>query len=126
VGYEPPSEWGHILPSTRPDQCQVTMGLCSALGIYDSIVYGIYDSNVYGICDSNVYGIYSVWRLALMVPPDRCQVICCYLSYQRFHFCFETFHSRLLSRWAALLNELIREHSCPNSGQPLPGEEGTN
>ena len=24
-----------------------------------------------------------------------------YLSQQRFHFCFETFHSRRLSRWAA-------------------------
>ena len=26
----------------------------------------------------------------------------CYLSYQRFDFCFETFHARLLSRWSAL------------------------
>jgi len=28
-------------------------------------------------------------------------VIHCYLSQQRFHFCLETFHSRLLSRWTA-------------------------
>ena len=26
----------------------------------------------------------------------------CFLRDQRFHFCFETFHCRLLSRWAAL------------------------
>jgi hypothetical protein len=28
-----------------------------------------------------------------------------YLSLQRFHVCFQTFHSRLLSRWAALLRK---------------------
>ena len=42
----------------------------------------------------------------LMVPtnlspgPNRVFQYC--LSQQTFHFCFETFHSRLLSRWAAL------------------------
>ena len=32
----------------------------------------------------------------------RFMVSHCYLSEQRFHFCFERFHSRLLFRWAAL------------------------
>jgi len=31
----------------------------------------------------------------------------CYLSLQRFHVCFETFHSRLLSRWAALFHCMV-------------------
>ena len=33
----------------------------------------------------------------------------CYLSQQRFHFCFEKFHYRLLSRWAALFLNGSRE-----------------
>ena len=39
-------------------------------------------------------------------PPSQesfASDIHCYLSVQRFHFCFETFHSGPLSRWAALL-----------------------
>ena len=32
---------------------------------------------------------------------EHSKILHCYLSQQRFHFCFETFHSRLLSRWAA-------------------------
>ena len=36
----------------------------------------------------------------------------CYPSQQRFHFCFETFHSRLLSRCAALF-EKQREPQVP-------------
>ena len=34
----------------------------------------------------------------------------CFLSQQRFYFCFETFFSRLLSRWAALLYYHVIEH----------------
>ena len=30
----------------------------------------------------------------------------CHFSQQRFHVCFETFHFRLLSRWAALSDVL--------------------
>jgi len=30
----------------------------------------------------------------------------CYSIQQRFHFCFETFHSRLLSRWAVCLPKI--------------------
>jgi len=32
----------------------------------------------------------------------------CYLNKQRVHFCFETFHSRLLSCWAALADSGVR------------------
>ena len=40
-------------------------------------------------------------RAPLPVPQ---QVIHCHLSQQRIHFCFETFFSRPLSRWAALFS----------------------
>ena len=44
---------------------------------------------------------------------------------QRFHVCFETFHSRLLSRWAALLQREFQETgrmmlSRPGSAPPRP------
>jgi len=41
----------------------------------------------------------------------------CYLSEQRFHVCFETFHSRLLSRWAALFR--VRVRGCRADETPL-------
>jgi len=45
---------------------------------------------------------FRVWGTGLYAVSERTH---CYLSYQRFHFCFETFHSRPLSRWAALFRE---------------------
>jgi len=44
-------------------------------------------------------------------------VIHCYLSKQRFHFCFETFQSRLLSRWAAVICvRAARPSGCARCG----------
>ena len=42
-----------------------------------------------------------------------------YLSWQRFHFCFETFHSRLLSRWATA-GENQRESIATRGGDTRP------
>ena len=44
----------------------------------------------------------SFWKIADFILEDYAQHIHCYLIHQRFLFCFETFHARLLSRWAAL------------------------
>ena len=37
-----------------------------------------------------------------MITTDKVTERWSELTYQRFHFCSETFHSRLVSRWAAL------------------------
>ena len=44
-----------------------------------------------------------VFSISLNVSLGNWPSIHCCLCDQRFHFCFEKFHSRLLSRWAALL-----------------------
>ena len=50
----------------------------------------------------------------------------CYLRQQRSHFCFEAFHSRLLSRWAALLTAapLCRVSSWRDGGGHGPRSGG--
>jgi len=47
----------------------------------------------------------------------------CYLSSQRLHFFFETFHSRLVSRWAALF-EGAQGTRVPRRESPLPFAAG--
>ena len=49
-------------------------------------------------------------------PQPATTLIHCDLSQQRFHFCFETLHSRLLFRWAALLKGII--------SHPLSSDDG--
>ena len=44
----------------------------------------------------------NTWPDAACTRVSPWLVLHCYLIQQRFHFCFETSHSRLLSRWAAL------------------------
>ena len=64
-------------------------------------------------------------RLVLhRVDQDIRRRIHCYLSQKRFHICFETFHSRLLSRWAALLAKGSGRYLAPGGngdGEDVPG-----
>jgi hypothetical protein len=43
-----------------------------------------------------------------VLHPGKPRIFHCYLSEPRFHFYSETFHSQLLSRWAALLRAAQR------------------
>ena len=75
----------------------------------------ITDRNQCGHC--GYYGSKPMWPARI---PFRAifVIIHGYLSQQRFHFCFETFHSRLLSLWAALIKGI-----SPNRQKPLPAHD---